>query len=287
MLIKRFGFEENDIELLTDAHDSSISPTGANIKKALGDMVDRAEEGDVLYFHYSGHGTLIPSLKPNETHRKDEAIVPCDFNLITDIDFRQLVNKLPPKTSFTILSDSCHSGGLIDQEKEQIGPLATTSKAQNHSFRARLITYDQVLQKLKQLTNIDTQNISTHIKQHFKDQASLSFSLNEADQDHIGHLERATKGDCGILLSGCQSNETSADVNLEDKGGTAHGAFSNAVQDVLMQNVGRLSNKEYWRSGTLVVEWDSCGTVGQSWTGGTVVGGWDVSGLGVVGVNLG
>ena len=27
-------------------------------------------------------------------------------------------------TSFTIVSDSCHSGGLIDKEKEQIGPHA-------------------------------------------------------------------------------------------------------------------------------------------------------------------
>uniref|UniRef100_A0A803LZS0 Peptidase C14 caspase domain-containing protein n=1 Tax=Chenopodium quinoa TaxID=63459 RepID=A0A803LZS0_CHEQI len=145
MLIKRFGFDEKDIELLSDEEGSSVLPTGANIKKALGNMVDRAMEGDVLYFYYSGHGTLIPSLKQNEPHRKDEAIVPYDFNLITD---------------------------------------------------------------------------------------------------HLS-LERATKGDYGILLSGCQSNETSADVSSEEgEGGEAHGAFSNAVQKVLEQNSGRLSNKE-------------------------------------------
>lgn len=83
ILIKRFGFKETNIELLSDEEGSSVLPTGANIKKALENMVDRAMEGDVLYFHYSGHGTLIPSLKENETNRKDEAIVPCDFNLIT------------------------------------------------------------------------------------------------------------------------------------------------------------------------------------------------------------
>lgn len=83
VLTKRFGFKEKDIELLTDEKGSPLLPTGANIKRALANMVDRAREGDVLYFHYSGHGTLIPSLNPNEPHRKDEAIVPCDFNLIT------------------------------------------------------------------------------------------------------------------------------------------------------------------------------------------------------------
>lgn len=244
MLLKRFGFEGKDIELLSDEEGSLVLPTGANIKKALRNMVDRAMEGDVLYFHYSGHGTLIPSLKKNEPHRKDEAIVPCDFNLITDMDFRHLVNKLPPKASFTILSDSCHSGGLIDQEKEQIGPSAMASKSHAHSSRPRHIPYDQVLQKLKQLTSLDTSNIGTHMKEHFKDQASLSFCLDELDQGHLS-LKRSTKGNYGILLSGCQSNETSADVTLDnDEGGNAHGAFSNAVQKVLMQNSGQLSNKD-------------------------------------------
>uniref|UniRef100_A0A803NB02 Peptidase C14 caspase domain-containing protein n=2 Tax=Chenopodium quinoa TaxID=63459 RepID=A0A803NB02_CHEQI len=244
MLSKRFGFDEKDIELLSDEEGSSALPTGANIKKALENMVDRAMEGDVLYFHYSGHGTLIPSLKQNEPHRKDEAIVPCDFNLITDMDFRQLVNKLPPKASFTVLSDSCHSGGLIDQEKEQIGPTTMASEDQARCSRPKFIPYDQVLQKLKQLTSIDTPNIGRHLKEHFKDQASLSFCLNKLDQAQLS-LERATKDDYGILLSGCQSNETSADVSLEEgEGGEAHGAFSNAVQKVLMQNSGRLSNKE-------------------------------------------
>ena len=146
------------------------------------------------------------------------------------MDFRQLVNKLPPNASFTILSDSCHSGGLIAQEKEQIGPFTIESKAQAQSSRPRHIPYEKILQKLKQSTSIDT----------------LSFFIKEVDnQEQLGCLERAMKSACGILLSGCQSNETSADVNMEaDKGGKAHGAFSYAIEQVLMQNLGQLSNKE-------------------------------------------
>lgn len=86
-LVKELGFEGRHIELLTDAPGSSVMPTGANIKKAVDRMVDAAQSGDVLFFHYSGHGTTIPSSKPGHPFRQDEAIVPCDFNLITGLYF--------------------------------------------------------------------------------------------------------------------------------------------------------------------------------------------------------
>ncbi|XP_056847812.1 metacaspase-4-like [Raphanus sativus] len=43
------------------------------------------------------------------------------MNLITDNDFRDLVDRVPQGSRMTIISDSCHSGGLIDEAKEQIG----------------------------------------------------------------------------------------------------------------------------------------------------------------------
>jgi hypothetical protein len=84
-LVERLGFERSQIELLTDAPaaGSLVMPTGVNIKNALDRMVSQAQSGDVLFFHYSGHGTIIPSSKPGHLFRQDEAIVPCDFNLIT------------------------------------------------------------------------------------------------------------------------------------------------------------------------------------------------------------
>ncbi|GAB2267067.1 hypothetical protein Dimus_002049 [Dionaea muscipula] len=243
MLVDRFGFSPDDVELLTDEPGSTtIMPTGANIKKALERMVDQANEGDVLYFHYSGHGTLIQSLKEDEPSRKDEAIVPCDFNLITDLDFRQLVNRLPAKSSFTILSDSCHSGGLIDQEKEQIGPSAMVSRSdpRPHETRPKMISSDLILQKLKLLTSVDAEHVGTHLRHHFKDDASLRFRLSDREIDSFVQ----SPADAGILLSGCQTNETSADVNAADEGGKAFGAFSNAVHEVLREDSGVISNKE-------------------------------------------
>uniref|UniRef100_A0A0A9DQK6 Peptidase C14 caspase domain-containing protein n=1 Tax=Arundo donax TaxID=35708 RepID=A0A0A9DQK6_ARUDO len=89
VLVARFSFAPADITVLTDDRGAAVLPTGANIKRALAEMVARAASGDGLFFHYSGHGTLIPPVKPHhhghgrDARERDEAIVPCDFNLIT------------------------------------------------------------------------------------------------------------------------------------------------------------------------------------------------------------
>lgn len=53
-----------------------------------------------------------------------------------------------------------------------------------------------------------------------------------------------TSPDVGILISGCQTNETSADANPSHNAADSYGAFSNAIQTVLSQTQSRLSNRE-------------------------------------------
>ncbi|KAL4310926.1 hypothetical protein GQ457_01G048470 [Hibiscus cannabinus] len=83
----------NDVVAMSD-----VVPTGANIKAALSKMVSQAETGDVLFFHYSGHGPGFPSLKPAHIFRQDEAIVPSDFNLITGNVL--LLQTMPERSKF-------------------------------------------------------------------------------------------------------------------------------------------------------------------------------------------
>ncbi|KAF8075424.1 hypothetical protein N665_1094s0005 [Sinapis alba] len=245
-LLTRFGFKQDDMEVLTDVPaDSKLKPTGANIKAALRRMVDKAQTGseNILFFHYSGHGTRIPSVKPARPFKQDEAIVPCDFNLITDVDFRELVNQLPKGTSFTMISDSCHSGGLIDKEKEQIGPFSGVRSPAMETTTitsSRALPYKEVLDHLSSLTGISTSDIGTHLLELFGGDAGLKFRLPAMDLMDL--LERERHVDSGILLSGCQADETSADV--VSGGGKAYGAFSNAIQSVLKENKGALKNKE-------------------------------------------
>ncbi|GJN17446.1 hypothetical protein PR202_gb04510 [Eleusine coracana subsp. coracana] len=137
-LIDRFGFDEGDIRVLVDADPSAPQPTGANIRRALARLVDDARPGDFLFFHYSGHGTRLPAeTGQNDDTGYDECIVPSDMNLITDQDFKELVQKVPDGCLFTIVSDSCHSGGLLDSAKEQIGSSTKQNKTQSRDFEQR------------------------------------------------------------------------------------------------------------------------------------------------------
>ncbi|XVF82590.1 hypothetical protein PTKIN_Ptkin16aG0061700 [Pterospermum kingtungense] len=179
LLLERFGFDDSDVKILIDepvpaaySNFTTVIPTGANIKAELNWMVNQAEVGDVLFFYFSGHGTVLASLDPGHAYMEHEAIVPCDLNLITDMDLRQLISRLPKGAHFTILS-------------------------------------------------VPVTVISTPTR---------------------GFTE--VTGHEGILLSGCQENEISADVVGFD--GKAYGAFTNALQQVLLaeNRNGKISNRQ-------------------------------------------
>ena len=55
-----------------------------------------------------------------EKDGKDEAICPTDMNLICDDDLRLIFKPLPEGTIFTMISDCCHSGGMLDHTEVQI-----------------------------------------------------------------------------------------------------------------------------------------------------------------------
>ncbi|XWS75418.1 hypothetical protein CRYUN_Cryun01aG0086300 [Craigia yunnanensis] len=263
LLLQRFGFDSSHVELLTDVPvtGSLILPTGANIKAALNRMVDKAEAGDVLFFHFSGHGTTISSLEPGQPFRQDEAIVPCDLNVITDIDLRQLIRRLPKGSSFTILSDSCHSGSLIDKEKEQIG-LSTLEKIIPSVYHRPKSTSSKTIHQCPKSvpggcfphvpigpggcfpnfpgTTEPNPDIGSLMSGIFGKDVSLKF-LPQLERDLFKSLDENE----GILLSGCEANETSADVvGSNSSGGKAYGAFTSAVRQVLAENSGALSNRQ-------------------------------------------
>ena len=80
LLRTRYGFE--DITLLLDN-----DATTDNMRKALNKLVDSAEPGDVLFFHYSGHGSQVLNQKDDddiEPDGLDEIICPVDLLVSSD-----------------------------------------------------------------------------------------------------------------------------------------------------------------------------------------------------------
>lgn len=108
-----FFFSQNFAGL---SEDEIIEPTGENIRKALNDLVEDVSPGDILFIHYSGHGTQVPADKSDlagadqELDNYDEALCPSDMNLILDDDLKEIFRKIPKGVNLTFVADCCHSG---------------------------------------------------------------------------------------------------------------------------------------------------------------------------------
>ena len=93
-------------------------PTKANIIAAMRWLAEGSAPGDVLFFHFSGHGGQQVDVHGDEEDGMDETICPLDFSTagqISDDDlFELLVSPLPAGVRLTCLLDCCHSGHGMD-----------------------------------------------------------------------------------------------------------------------------------------------------------------------------
>jgi hypothetical protein len=96
-----FGFETS---LLLDSQ-----ATRQNIKTKLNDLVASAGDGDVIVFTYSGHGTQVIDISGDEGDTYDEAIYVYDGAILDD-HLREIIDKIDPKATLVVISDSCFSG---------------------------------------------------------------------------------------------------------------------------------------------------------------------------------
>jgi len=99
-----------DVEVLLDER-----ATRANIVSELTTLVRSSKAGDLLVFHYSGHGTQVPDTDGDEEDGQDEALVPVDFQsgaFLVDDDIRAILKNLPEGVNLTVFVDCCHSGTI-------------------------------------------------------------------------------------------------------------------------------------------------------------------------------
>lgn len=124
LLVNRFGFVGDDIKILTNQN-----ATRANILQVFEEhLINQARPGDVVVFHYSGHGSLVTDPNPLDTS-DCQAAQNCDRNgtLVTvdaptrDTDGTLLLPHIMGRTMFflrnavqtqnlTLILDSCYSG---------------------------------------------------------------------------------------------------------------------------------------------------------------------------------
>lgn len=106
LLRKDFEFSK-DVQIITDS-----AATRDSVLEALRDLVTGSKSGDIIVFTYSGHGTWVYDQgERDESDNRDEAICAYDGNIIDD-EIRTVIRQMEPGVRLTIISDSCHSGGV-------------------------------------------------------------------------------------------------------------------------------------------------------------------------------
>ena len=200
LLYSRFGFAaDGSTRLLTDAR-----ATTAAIVDRLHWLLDGARAGDVLVFHYSGHGSQVPDRHGDEhDDGLDEIICPYDLDWddpFTDDDLYAIVKDLPAGVNLTVVLDCCHSGTGL---REAAGP---ASRA-----RSRCIGAPPTLSRPR---------------------------LAELALRRFGS-RAAQRG--AILIAGCRSNQVSADAYID---GDYHGALTYFLCKAIEASQGGLTYRD-------------------------------------------
>jgi len=185
VLLNKYGFiDPKERRMLVNE-----SATTANIIERLQWLVTDAQPGDVLYFHYSGHGSQIADINGDEPDGLDEIICPNDLNwrdkIITDDMLKSIFDDVPTGVNLTVTLDCCHSGSGL---KEILNPYTLPSSSPTKS-------------KFVQAPP-DIENHSIGLDLEIKPRAVQSSRVSYEDQT-------------GILISGCASNQTSADAWIQ------------------------------------------------------------------------
>ena len=114
LLIHRFGFNPQDIRVLADAQ-----ATRQGMLEAFEQhLIQQAKPGDVVVFHFSGHGSQVDDPDCDFSDCRNSTFVPVDSSLsgestVADImghTLFLLVSALKTE-NVTVVLDSCHSGG--------------------------------------------------------------------------------------------------------------------------------------------------------------------------------
>ncbi|MDE0428743.1 MAG: caspase family protein [Caldilineaceae bacterium] len=122
-LTQRLKVPIDNIRLLTSTgvEPATKLPTRQNIIDGWRWLIEQAESGDQLFFHYSGHGSQTISIDPNEPDGYDETLVPYDSRTvdengrpvydIVDKELAALIALAEGKGALvTVVLDCCHAG---------------------------------------------------------------------------------------------------------------------------------------------------------------------------------
>ena len=188
----------NSFIIMTDT--TTIKPTRSNILAGFRALLQGAKSGDELWFHFSGHGSLVNDASRDEESGQDSCICPIDVaraGFISDDVIRSNLAALVPKgVRLYMVLDACHSGTGCDLRYK----------------------YDDASYLTSRLTTLPEKYVPN------------DWSLQQTNYEFKRYDKTAGEVFC---ISGCQDEQTSADAFL---GGQASGVVTYLLLNCLNNN---------------------------------------------------
>ena len=126
--LSKNGF--NSINILTDL--TSKKATRDNILAELKNLLINSQTGDLLFLLYSGHGSYTIDRNNDETDRRDELIISCDFKAVLDDEFKSIIQtNLKSGVTLFAMFDSCFSGTVLDLRYQYLDSLNYDNYTEN------------------------------------------------------------------------------------------------------------------------------------------------------------
>ena len=165
--------------------------TKAGMVSAIQKLIRDAKSGDTVVLQYSGHGSYVPDEDADEEpDGRDEVLCPCDIgsnSYLTDDELYDLFSERQAGVKIVFLSDSCHSG--------TVSRLAPPHQPGPHVTKIRFLPPSLFLPRDR-----------------------VAAAARVARSRVVGPRPHQ-----GLLISGCQDTQTSADAWF---GGRPNGAFT-------------------------------------------------------------
>lgn len=116
LLKRKLGFDK--VTVLTDEANPTETTHAGMIRNLYAIAARSWKDGlDVVWLHYSGHGTQVVDQSGDEISGFDDALCPSDFmtaGVVLDDVVKQLLRLFNPKTRVVFVVDACHSATMGD-----------------------------------------------------------------------------------------------------------------------------------------------------------------------------
>jgi hypothetical protein len=213
VLIELYGFPEREVSVLTD-----LDATKSAIQMKLEELVTAARPGDVLFVHYSGHGSNVPDASGDEADFRDEILCPTDLDWkepLLDDWLRALFDTVAKGVNLTVVMDCCHSGS---NTRDVVPPDSRDPIQRFLPCPLDLLAVESGRDLRGALRGARATQLAKEIANDVKD-----VSLPE------------------ILITGCRDDQTSSDAFID---GDFNGALTHSLVSTIRQARGKLTYRD-------------------------------------------